>query len=807
MNDETEPRTISEAGVAPDNRFLTYSGLWSAYQQSIREGYRNDARHTSIMGIYSRRPPEDPAYLREQGMEDMPNFNLGEFTSKVDSYVSTWVDHNTGGYKFFEVKLKREKDTPPEVCDWYDDRATEFFNEAITEWDDDSDTQSAAPYILQSCIRDLQMGLFGIGIPYMKDDVDWRFCAIPTRKVHVPRGTKIDLSNCSVLFVETENTVTGLYSLVKDAPEKSEDDGWNKRAVYRLLYNQVDTDDQKSDVKFSEWENRVRNNDSFVRSDFSQVVLVDCYVQEFSTEKKKEGITHYVIGRSGGVDEILFRQNRQYKSFRSFLVPFSDNSGPEGDWHGVKGFGDSIYDNSHFNNQFFNQMARSAIMSNMPMWMAGDGADRDKLSQIRWTMNGILNPGITLSQVKIQTDINGMMGIFAASQRTMNTNTRSFPTGEAIGQEAKTATQSTFDRQDQAKLSSLQLKFYRMVCLDSLGAEMYQRLSRPNYPSNLPGGRAAKAFRDKCEEARIPSKCYSKPIQVRADRNGGTGNQALDLMIAKEVQAVASPGRGQFNARRGIVKTLVGSDRVDEYIQPEQLPQEQQGYVNLENSSLADGQVWDATPDQDHQVHLGDMSPEGKGHLGLLITTFQVAQQIAEAGVDQALEDAKKVERSLEAGLQHSAQHNQFLSQFGIKAYQEAAKEINKLLNDVGQFLQTFRQQIGAAMQAQQPQGPQMSGEDQAKIMKAQIDIEIKKAFAQQALEQKQQAADMKLGHLAERSAFKNEADRLKLESGLAATQAKQDQQLGHEAIMTLTQQEREAAKTRALHNANQIKE
>lgn len=801
--DPVEPQLPSESGKAPKNRFVSFQGLHNAYRNAVREQMKNDMRFVALRGIYDLKPPEDPAYMRSQGMEDMPNFNLGEFKSKVDSYVSTWVDHNTGGYKFFDVKLKRKKENPPEVSDFYDEKATQFFNESITEWDDDSDTRSAAPYILESCVRDLQMGIFGIGIAYFQDDVDWRFCAIPTRKFIVPAGTKLTLKNCQVLFVPTETmTVTDLYEMAKDAQEG---DGWNKKAVMELIYNRVADVSKGTERTFADWENKVRNNDEFLRSDFSLISLVDCYVQEFSDSKQKNGISHYIISESGTPTEILYKKDRQYKGgWRSIGIPFSDSAGPEGDFYGVKGFGDTIFENCDFQGKIFNDIARSAIQSNMPMWMTGSETDRDKVSQIRWTKNGIMNPGISLSQVQLKTDLNGMLGIFQASQRTVNTNTRMFPTGESLGQEAKTATQSTFDRQDQAKLSTLQIKFYRMVCLDSLGAEMYRRITRP-YPRSLPGGRAAESFRNKCEEAGVPKDCYSEPLEVRADRTGGTGNPGLDLMVAKETFAVASPGRGQFNARREIAKSLVGSDRVIEFIQPEDIPQEIQGYIDLENSNLLDGQALQARPNQDHLIHLGELSADGQGHLAALITVYQVAAGMAkQGGIESNLEDAQKLDRVLEALLTHVAMHVQFLGEYGIKQYQEIAKDFNKTLNDIGQFLQTFREQIGAAMEAQQPTQPQMSAKDQALIISAQVKAQVEAAFAQQKLQFNQQNQDMKLGNLAERSAVKNELTLAEKQQQMQHKEVEFEQNLGIKGLDALTDAQikaADAARTRAQAN------
>lgn len=800
MTTETsQPQTVNEKGVAPENRFVTFAGLYSAYEEALLEAMKNDVRHTALQGIFDRLPPENPESLREQGMEDMPNFNNGEFTAKVESMVSTYLDMNTGGYQFAKVRLKRKPENPPEISDYYDESVTRFFNEGITEWDDDAETTSAFQYITQSTIRDTQMGIFGIGIPRFPDPIDWRFQSIPTREVLVPRGTKVTLENCEVCFVRSEMSVTTLY-------KKSKQEGWDEGFVNRLLYARTSTEGTVGRETFAEWENRLRDNDDFVRSSFLPVLLVDCYVQEFSVKGKKNGISHYIISRGGVPNEILYQKKRQYGSFRNILIPFCDNPGREGTWHGVKGFGDSIFEPCHFQSLAFCQIARSAIRDSMPMWSVNSDADRDKVSQIKWTNNGILNPGLVLTPLSTSSDINGLMAVYASSQRTVNMNSRIYPTGESVGQESKTATQATFDRQDQAKLSTLQIKSYRMLGLDPLLSEMYLRMSRPSYPEALPGGRAAKSFRDKCEAAGVPKECYSEPLEVLADRTGGTGNQALDLMIAKETFSVASPGRGQLNARRGIVKVLQGPDRVEEYVQGEELPQAQQGIVDVENSCLSDGQGMPARENQDHLIHLGQLSAQGQGHLAVLITAYQVAAEMAKQGItSQNVADAQKLDRALEATLSHVAMHVEFLGKFGIEQYQEVAKQFQKTLNDVGQFLQTFREQIGKVLEEQQAQGPQMPAEEQAKLMKAQVDIQIKQAQAQLDQQIKAENAQTKREHQVMMSELKNALKAQDQEIKLMREQAAFNQQMGQKAIETLTDQRikvQDAALTRAQKNA-----
>jgi hypothetical protein len=89
---------------------------------------------------------------------------------------------------------------------------------------------------------------------------------------------------------------------------------------------------------------------------------------------------------------------------------------------------------------------------------------------------------------------------------------------------------------------------------------------------------------------------------------------------------IASPGRGQLNARREIAKAVIqGGDRVEEFVQAEDLPQDGQGYVDLENAVLTTGQIIPVEPNQEHLVHLGELSLQGRGHLAVLLTTYQTA--------------------------------------------------------------------------------------------------------------------------------------------------------------------------------------
>ena len=721
--------TISAEGAPPKNRIGSAQGLWSAYQQAKMLSGRQDVRFTEMRGCLDGFPPVPPQDLERQGLVDAPNINLKQMKAKIATYVSTWVDHNTGGDQWYDVRFKeKHARSAQELTDW-NKKGSAFFNEAIKEWDAEG-LCNASQYIFESIVRDWQMGIFGIGVAYYTDPKDWRWEAIPTRKVLVPEGTKLTLSNCQAMFIERKMSVTELYDYAR---EKDEDGAkletpWNRAAILKALYNKTKgTGPHGMTESYSEWENRIRNNESCLEYNFAQIELVDAYIQEFTTYREKDGITHYIILRDGITEiDFLYENDREYRSYQEIVVVFCDNSGPEGDWHGVKGFGDDIYDGCHFNNLMFNALALGAQMTCMPMFQAQSEADRQKLNQVVFSRLGILYPDLQISQFKLAVDLNGGMGMLGESNRVMNQNTRIFPQqDEGMSRRPKTATQTVIDQQDQTQFTSGQIKLYRITGADRLGYTMYYRISRPasEYPEAWPGGKAAAQFRKKCRDAGIPEKCFSDPQSVQASRTGGSGSMAIDVQKADAAMTVASPGQGQLAARKEKIASLYGRERVSEFIQDEPQMTQEDVTVGLENAVLQDGKIVPAYPFQPPEVHLGEPSVEGKGHIAVAMAAQQAAAAFQEDEnlMVQNLEDAKQLNKVLEACFAHIGMHAQFMAQVPI--YQQQIQVLGQFLRQLQTFHAQYGEDVAKAMQAAQPEG-QQNPEMMKVMMKAQADAQ-----------------------------------------------------------------------------------
>jgi hypothetical protein len=758
-------QTIRSDGTAPKRRLATPEAALLAYQEMRQIEARRDLRFSALAGIFNGLPPTSPEEMEENGIGDMPNINTKQFEAKIRAYVDNWTSINAAGDEWAEVEMEHED--PMEQLR-RSKLVTEFFNNSVKKWDgDDQDFVVGRHYVVKSAARDTQMGIYGIGVAHWPDHIDFRWNMRPTRKVLVPEGTNLLLDNCPFLAIEDEISVPDLWAM-RDKP------GWNKDAITALLYmNTCRSNIQMSQYfTFAEWQERARENDTWMYSDFPLVRIVHVYVKEFSSAANRANITHCVIsdaypvlsgtpsGNNGeqvkrdfekakkDVMSWLYEKEKVATRWSQVVSVFSDNSGPEGKWHGVKGFGDMIFDGCHFNNLMFNRTAVAAIIANLPMFQGGNEEAAQKMKQLKICFGGILNPGLELQQVKISTDINAAMSMFNLGTSIVNTNSRQFPMGDQkLGGEAPTATQINFERADEARFTNLQVMFYRCTGLDPLFSEMYRRIAQPakNYPESWPGGNIAKAFRDKCREAGIPEADLLKVRSVRANRNVGTGNMGLDIMQADQLLSVATPGQGQLNARYKKACALVGPEAARAFVEMEQpAPNFQDTVIDLENLGIQNGQTPQAYGYQPHEKHLGVGLPNG--HITILAQAEQIAAQMLEAGLETNLEAASRIHRVLQSGVEHSAQHVQFLASVprvnGRKGLnEEVVRDLNKMLNDFAQFTEAFGQSLEEAQQKANPQAgvsPEMleaQNKMQIDTMKAENDMQIRRAQAAAKME------------------------------------------------------------------------
>lgn len=777
-------QTVDSKGKAPKRRMSTPSAAWSAYTKQKQGSLRRDARYGDIAGIHAGFPPTPPVQNERSGQSDMPNINTKQFTAKLNTYVSTWTAINAQGDGFAEI-LARHDD--PMEAERRGKVQTEEFNEAIRLWDGDDEYcfESGSQYTLISSARDTQMGMYGLGFSFFRDSIDFRFRMVPTRQVLIPDGTLLTMENCPAMFIEDKMSVTELYEMCGKP-------GWNEDGILRCLYEHVEMTSPGSGrrASYAEWVNEIRNNDTWILSEFLPVSIVHGYVKEFDGS-----ITHvtftdlYGSGKGSSqkdskkdAESFIYEKTNVAKRWQQVIVPFADNAGPECDWHGVKGFGDLIFDGCHLNNQMFNRAAMGGVMTNLLMFRGSGENDAQKMDQMTFTQFGMMAPGLEIEQIRFQADIEGALAVLGMGSQLLSENTRISPQNEkTTTSEQPTATQVTADRADRAQFTTLQIAIYRAVGLDVLFSEMYRRIAQPGkkYPESWAGGKIAKRFRENCEKRGIPEEDLLKIKCVRANRNIGSGDLALDLMKGKELLGVATPGRGQLNARKEIVAALKGVEMVGAFVEEvEPPPAEPEWALAIENNLIQLGQAPQAIGAQDQERHV-------VSHLQLLGGAAQVASQLMEVGVQQqTLEGAKKLNNALVAGIQHVEQHVALMSEMPRTAkqptlYENFVNMTTKQLHNLQQISDSFAEDIQKSDVAAQPQpSPEM--------MKAQEQIRIEDMKAQADIARDDLKTKAKLGESAVKSQGRVEMQMLSHQQKLEMESQKNQQQMGEKTAQTV---------------------
>jgi len=774
-------RTVDSDGKAPKRRIGTPTAAWSSYTKAKDMNKRRDIRFGEIAGIYLGLPPTPPITNEQNGQADLPNINTKQFQAKVNTYTSTWTAIAAQGDGYSDVRAYHDE---PMEAERRSKVLTEQFNRAIRLWDN-PDFEQGNQYILRTAARDTQMGLYGIGVAFFRDGIDFRFHIIPTRRVLVPDGTLLDLSNCSAMWVEDQMSVTQLYEL-RNKP------GYNEGAILRNLYEHVELQSGTNQQRYTyaEWVNQVRDNDTWILSEFLPVRIIHIYSMEFDGTISHSMMTDlYGSGRvgqdfkngEGDAGAFIYDKPKAAERWQQVVVPFADNAGAECDWHGVKGFGDLIFDGCHLNNLMFNRAATGAVLANMLMFKGGAENDVQKLDQVTFTQFGLMPANLEIEQFRFQADVGAALELVGYGSQLLAENTRISPPSEKTTTgDQPTATQVAGDRADRAQLTTLQIAIYRAVGLDVLMSEMYRRLAQPasKYPESYGGGKVAKKFREECAKRGIPESELLDICYVRANRNVGSGDLMLDLMKGKELMGVATPGKGQLNARKEIVAALKGVEMVSAFIEEvEPMPGADDIQIFNENNLIQLGQVPTAIGAQDQEKHV-------VAHMKLLGDAAQAISMVTEQGINpQNIEGAKKLSNLLDAGIQHVGQHLQLMQSIPrtVKApaiFETFVKEMTKQLNNLQQLAQSFGEDIQKADVAAQPQ---MSPE----MMKAQQEMQITAAKAEQDMMLKQKATEQKLGSLALTTQARTEAKTQTHQVDLQMKQAKTEQDRREKAAQT----------------------
>jgi hypothetical protein len=720
-------KTLDPSGAAPGTRIASATQARTMVLGLMRNDELRARKRALVKGLVDGNPPYSPGKLKEAGRATACNVNWRVAESYLGAATGAFYD------VFHEAPTYAEVQTdygPEEMRKDWSNIITEEFDRLLKD-------DNVLDYPMQISIN--EMVLYGSGPLWFNDATDWRPQASEHRDLYVPDLTKSDTKQwewCARIMTYQPHE---LYERITD-PEAATAVGWRVAAVRNAII-QAAPESQRNYTDPSRnweyWQQQLKNGGLYFSFGSKVIRTAHVFWREFAKPGETDGkISHAIIALDSGVDtgsantneDWLFHAERKFDEWCEVVNPMYYDHGGGGYHHSVAGMGVKMFGAMEWQNRLMCNLA-DKVFAPKVLFRPTSGDSKQKLALTHLGDYGSLPAGWDAVQVPMNgflqegMEFNREIGATVASNLSQYRQNLQQEGGNPI-----TASEVNWRASEQARLGKTQLNRYYQQ-LDDFYEEVYERAASDKQRKNLPGGAAALEFQNRCTERGVPVEALRKVNYVRATRIAGQGSpfmrqQALEFLLG---MVAMLPEGGRQSLIQDVIAARSGQAAVRRYF-----PTPMQDSTAMDQAAEAQDKV------AAMKVGLLPLVTPTQNAL-IYATTFLNAGDAAAATLQQGANPAE-VAAFLDLIGQATAAHLQRLAQDKTRAgdYKQLEAHWKKLAQLTDQLHQELAHQAQA--QAEQPQGGQaMSVDDQLKMKKAQVDIQIKEAKANQALELKAQ--------------------------------------------------------------------
>lgn len=707
--------TISEAGPAPERRIskvadarklsdiLKQEDSIPSYTRKLVNGLVGGAKPFSNV-------PPDLAWV--------PNVNFLDAAAQIETARVPY-------YQLLNVESYAEIESPYAPDDPNHDKwegiIEKRFHEMVSRWPE---------WSWEYQKKDYEMLKHGIGPVMFEDYPNWRFRALDSGALKVPKSTPSCISArmpyCCVFHPERVHT---LWKNIRDADAATKA-GRNVVATRKaIMYAMKGSNGMQS---WDYYERILLNQD--LTASFSDGDVLPCVtmlVQEFNGKVSRlmfteSAFTTPAANGNPSVDDgdFLFEDIAKYDNYGQCIAAFFHELGDQTTWHTVKGLGQKGFNFHCVINQMNCRMLAGAEMATGLTIQLGDVKAKDgaNLTQ-RGLVTYIPQNMKLLPQAQPSGFLDGPVTVVRILDNRMATNlgqsgARTLSRDDGKG-EMPTARQVDAQVTKEASLSQGQIALHYMS-KDALFAEMFRRAAMKGTSDD-----EAQRFQKQCEDDGVPPEALKDCI-VRANRLSGYGSaqmrQLSDQQMLQSGAVQAMPAKGQQNFWRFYTGGVKGADKIDTFFPLDEPVNRDQIDAEFENAMIAQGK----TP-----LLYGDDLIHCQSHLEDASNVLGPVEQ----AISQGQNDPKQLQSAyqyLQIMGPHLEAHIARLRQNKYRSGE--AKLFQDSLNQLVSFNGKLRGAIRDAQRQQsieaqqQKQATTLGILDQAKVKSAQVDDSLKTA-------------------------------------------------------------------------------
>lgn len=713
--------TLKPSGKPPSSRVSNPDHARSILSNMLLADRPRSEKRRKVKGIVDGNPPYRNSDLTAAGRSQTCNVNWRIAESYLLSAIGAFYDLFSEAPTYAEIKTAHG--TSEQQSEW---------SEIIThEFDRLQKRDASFDYHMQ--ISQYEMVLYGIGPLWFEDRTDWRCRSSLCRQLLVMDGTKSDTSEWELASNLVDYLPHQLFDKIKDGTMAGRV-GWKEQAVRRAIMQACPIQDSADSTRSWEWYQDQLKTSSFQWNSSSNMIQTGHMLwQEFDGK-----ISHAIVLRGTAEDakgEFLYHKVGRYQNWSEVVHPMYYDHCGGGLHHAVTGMGVKMYSAMEYQNRLLCNLADKAFSPKM-LFKPTTADQSQKFALANMGDGALLPPGYDVAQVAVNGLLNDGLAFNRELSLQISANLSQYrqnltkETGNPL-----TATGEQIRASQQASLGKTQLARY-YAQLDRVYAEKFRRASNPNLTDGMPGGKAALEFQERCKKAGVPKVALQHIESVLATRVAGQGSLYLRQQSLEFLLGLVSmlPEEGRLPLIRDVVAARVGWSGVSRYglgSKKAEQATDQHATAMLQVSSMKQGIPAVVTANQNAVIFAQTFLQAGAQAL-----------QSVQAGANPA-----EVAVFLELIGQATAAHLQRMSgdpsrKVAFDALQDQWKQMASQTDQVLQMAQQASQE-----QAEQGAGGagQADPEMVMKMEKAKLDMQLKAAKTQQAMDAKQKAAEQKL--------------------------------------------------------------
>lgn len=707
--------TIPESGPAPEQRVKTVSDARKLSDTLKREDLPYAYTRRLVNAQIGGAPPFANVPI---DLQWVPNVNLLDGAAEIERARIPY-------YQLLNVDAYATISSPFAQGDPNHDKwealGAKFFHETINRWED---------WYWEYQGKDYEMLKHGIGPIMFEDYPNWRFRALDSGAMKVPKDTRSGVSaRMPYCTIHTSERIHTLWGHIRDEAAATKA-GWNVPAVRKVIMHGMKGHDSNS---WDYYERILLTQD--LTASYSDGDVVECVTllnQEFNGKVSRlmypQNGFSTPAGKPDNAEEFMFSDVGKYDNYSQCVVAFFHELGDYRTWHSVKGLGQKGYRYHAIINQMNCRMLAGAEMATGITLQLGDTKSKDAANIVQRGLVTYIPPTAKLlPQPQPGGFLDGPITVVrimdnrhAANQGQSGTRALSRDDGKG---EMPTATQVDAQVTESASLNQGQISLH-FLSKDAMFSEMFRRMSMKGTTD-----KESQRFQQMCSDAGIPPEFF-KDCTVKANRLSGYGSANLrhlsDEQMLQSGAVAAMRPENQIKFWRFYTGGVKGADKIDEFFPFDDPVNRDQIDAEFENSLFATA--------TEPLLLYGDDTIHLQSHIPYLQKKFAPVEQ----AINQGVNDPQQVQAAYQE-LQIAGPHiEEHVSSMQKNKYR--AKEAKLFQDQLTQLVQFNSKLRGALRDIQRQQtinaeqtkaATTLGVLDQAKLQSMQVENTIKTTKAQ----------------------------------------------------------------------------